>query len=190
MNRTSRFFKFLHQLIIRVPISAIINFFAISPIAMGYAYFVEGTGVSSHTDTSGIIVFIFSFFFMVVGFRLNKWRYNRKGKQTDYFFTAEYEKIMYETSAEYNVWTEEIEITTREKNRSRFSRRESESTSWGRIAAITSFIALPCQVIALAFSFLGIFFKFIYTSTKTIPYDLGGFNKMTHILFDFVIIKP
>ncbi|MBR2297215.1 MAG: hypothetical protein IKA43_07425 [Clostridia bacterium] len=187
---TKRIFKFLHQLIIRVPISAIINFFAISPIAMGYAYFVEGTGVSSHTDTSGIIVFIFSFFFMVVGFRLNKWRYNRKGKQTDYSFEREYEEIRYEIRAEYNNWTDQIDVTSHEMGRNNYTRTEWASTQWGKIAAITSFIALPCQLIALAFSFLGIFFKFIYTSTKTIPYDLGGFNKMTHILFDFVIIKP
>lgn len=183
-----RFFKFLHQLIFRLPISAIINFLAISPILMVFSYLTEGPG--SHTDTSGIIGIVFSIAFMVAAFRMNKWRYNRKGKETDVFFKREYEEIMYETTAEYNKWTDEIELTTRETGRNRFTRRESESTSWGIIAALTSFIALPCQIIALIFSFLGIFLKFIYTSTKTIPYDLGAFNKMTHILFDFVIIKP
>lgn len=174
-NRVNQCIK---QLFIWVPLAAVINLLALGPILLFYNNFIIGGGKSISDFT---IVFLGAGFMWGVTFGVNKLKFYLKGRETDDEYIVEYEKVTYTLYRKTNYY--EIQ-----ENRERFTRSEFELSGWGLLAFLSSFIALPLQLIALLMSYLSLIFPFIYSSAKYIPGRLSLFNQITHSLFDFVLI--
>ncbi len=176
-----RFLSFLFETFILLPISLVINFGAIMPIAfIGYMLNTDGV------EFTNVLFFGLPLSFVVgwgVAFFLNKLRLRIKGKTTDEYYEVEYQRVTSRVVDRYYGYG----IETRVHNGTRI---ESSNTGWGIIGIILCFVAFPLQLVASLASFIALFVPVIYSTSRRLPNGLyfSAGNRMLHILFDFVII--
>ena len=171
-----RIFAFLVQLILWVPLSAIINLCAIGPILALFGVF------GNDSPPFITVIFLLPMMWAAVFF-LNKLRFKLKGKETDDYYNVVYDNINVDVKdlGDYYKVTETHSYSTGV---------ESSNTFWGWMGIILSFVALPLQLVALFMSFLALFFPVIYSTSRKLPGDtyFSVGNIILHSLFDFVIV--
>ncbi len=171
-----RILTFITQTVFWVPLSLLINAFAVGPIWMLF---------DGNSDP-GNVIFIFLPLGWAIAFGLNKFRQWLKGRQTDEYYDVAYDEVKYT----YGGSSYDTIYINEEHNYG--VRTESSNTFWGWVGIILSFVAFPLQLVAWFASFLSLFFPFIYVTARQLPEDksFAWYNIILHTLFDFVFIKP
>lgn len=164
-----RIWAFISHLCFWLPLSLVINMFALMPVFM-------------LTDIDvGMNIFFYWLISWALAFFLSKLRLRIKGKQTDFYYDAAYDEVTKYYYRDVQIGESHHEII----------KTESANTGWGWLGIILSFILFPLQIVATIAAFLGMFYPRIYSTTKKLPdnryFSLG--NNVLHILFDFVIIS-
>ncbi|MBR7117431.1 MAG: hypothetical protein IKC87_06980 [Clostridia bacterium] len=175
-----RVLNFITELFLFLPLSVILTGCAWFPIFMVFSTIDGG-------EVMNLIIFIplCCGIFWGIGFGVSKLLYWIKGRQTNEFYDVDYHNVDY--NVEESFWIQDYYTIT--ETHTYGTRTETSNTGWGWMAILTSFVALPCSLIATIVSFLALFMPAIYSTPWRIEDgDVGGVNLFLHAAFDFVII--
>lgn len=175
-----RVLTFLLETFIFLPISAVVTLGAWLPIIMFFT-----------TINGGEVMNLFIFIPLTcllgwgIAFSVNKFRMWLKGRQTEEFYDVDYHDVSYDV--EESFWIKDYYTIT--ETHTYGTRTESENTGWGWLSILSSFIALPCSLVATLMSFFALFMPAVYvTPWRVNEYEVGRINLVLHALFDFMII--
>ncbi len=137
-------------------------------------------GIASGYSIGGIVAAILC---PVIGFALNELFLRLKGKRTAEYYEVSYLNVdvkLRETWGGYDIDVSSYISTETEK----------VLTFWGILARILAVIAFPLRVVAFVASYIALFCPALYSAFGRIDPDMPQRcgSKLTHVLFDFVIV--
>ncbi len=175
-----RILTFLLETFIFLPISAIVTFGAWLPI-IGFFTTID----SGEPANLILMVPLTCLIGWGIAFGVNKFRMWLKGRQMEEFYEVDYHDVSYDV--EESFWIKDYYTIT--ETHTYGTCTTSENTGWAWLSIFTSFIALPCSLIAVLMSFFALFMPAVYVTPWRIDDgEVGRVNLVLHSLFDFVII--
>ena len=137
-------------------------------------------GIASGYSVGGLIAAILG---PVFGFALNELFLRLKGKKTAEYYEVSYLNVDVELRKTWGGY--DIDVSS-------YISTETEKvlTFWGILARILAVIAFPLRVVAFVASYIALFCPALYSAFGKIDPDMPQRfgSKLTHVLFDFVIV--